>query len=56
MEHDPILELVILLPTNAPPPKQVSYGGEKGCRGVGRSKEADKGVVIGRVIFTQIST
>ncbi|CAI9283130.1 unnamed protein product [Lactuca saligna] len=30
-EISPILKLVLLLPTNAPPTKQVSQGGEKGC-------------------------
>ncbi|CAI9285963.1 unnamed protein product [Lactuca saligna] len=55
-ELAPILELVLILLTNAPPAKQVPQGGEKGCRGVGSSKVVDKGAVVGKVISTQIST
>ncbi|CAI9285896.1 unnamed protein product [Lactuca saligna] len=38
-ELAPLLEVVLLPPTNAPPTKQVSQGGEKGCGDVGSSKD-----------------
>ncbi|CAI9291222.1 unnamed protein product [Lactuca saligna] len=55
-ELTPILELVLQLPTNAPPARQVSQGGDKGCGGVGSSKDSEKGVVVGKVISIQMST
>lgn len=55
VELDPILKLVLLLPTNAPLTKHVKQGGEKGC-GVGLSKGVDKGDVVRKVTSTQIST
>ncbi|CAI9290975.1 unnamed protein product [Lactuca saligna] len=54
-ELAPILELVLHLPTNVPHAVQVSEGGEKGIRGVGSSKDSEKGVVVGKVSSTQIS-
>ncbi|CAI9260017.1 unnamed protein product [Lactuca saligna] len=56
VELAPILELVPLLLTNAPPAKQVSKGGDKGCGCIGYSKDTDKGVVFGKVMSTQIAT
>ncbi|CAI9294638.1 unnamed protein product [Lactuca saligna] len=50
-ELTPILELVLLLPTNAPPAKQVSKTGDKGC-GVGTLKDSEKGVVVGKLMST----
>lgn len=55
-ELAPTLDLVILLPTNSPPAKQVSQGGEKGCGGVGSSKDTDKGAVFGKEMSTQVRT
>ncbi|CAI9285759.1 unnamed protein product [Lactuca saligna] len=52
----PILELVHVLPTNVPPAKQVSQGGEKGCIGIGSSEDTDKGVVVGKLLSAQIPT
>lgn len=56
VELDPILKLVLLLLTNAPTAKQVVQGGEKRCIGVGPSKYADKGEIVGKVISSQIPT
>ena len=49
----PLLKLVLLLPTNAPPAKYVVQRGEKG---VGSSKDPDQGKVVGKVMSTQIPT
>ncbi|CAI9260934.1 unnamed protein product [Lactuca saligna] len=55
-ELAPILELILLLPTNAPTAKHVSQGGEKGCGGIGSLKDTNKGAVVGKVMSTQILT
>lgn len=55
-ELAPILDLVLFLPTNTPCSVNVSQGG--GRRGLGSSKgtDEDKGLVVGRVLATQIPT
>lgn len=57
-ERDPIMSLVLQLPTNAPRDVLVSQGLEKGVGCVSLSKNAseDSGVVIGKVMSTQIPT
>ena len=49
----PLLKLVHLIPTDAPPVKTGVQGGEKD---VGSSKEADQDKVVGKVMSTQIPT
>lgn len=55
-ELDPIRDLVLRLPTNAPSVVQKFREGRKG--GVGSSKASGEnfGVVVGKVITTQITT
>lgn len=47
VELAPILKLVNLTPTDAPPVKQVAQGGNKG---VGSSKDLNQGKVVGKVM------
>ncbi|CAI9281247.1 unnamed protein product [Lactuca saligna] len=53
VEVDPLLKLVNLMPTDAPPVKPVVQGGDNG---VGSSKDNDQGKVVGKLISTQIPT
>lgn len=55
-ELAPILEFVLRLPTNDPRAVQVSHRGEKGCGGVGTSKDYEKGTVVRKFSSTQILT
>ncbi|CAI9274779.1 unnamed protein product [Lactuca saligna] len=55
VELDPIRNLVLRLPTNAPHPVYVSHGGDRGVGSLNVSEE-DIGFGVGKVISTQIPT